>query len=316
MLYSESIARCTSGRVESKSNSLSNSMLEWLEISPELTLVATPTRVDLYVPSGFGTNPFHPPMRGAGNPETTHWLFEGAIAAAQRAFAKAPALDARFAEPLTRSQWAYRLAGYYHTTHATQRLLPLVARRFGAAGRELLFRWAEQKISEEAGHDQLALRDLSELGYRAQGLVSAFVPRRAAAWVALFEQLAAAEDPVGCVGYAHALERLALLRGAAEVSAIEQYLPVDANATRCLRVHSALGSDASHVRTNVTTTSALSADERRAVVNACYLTARIYFDPALDDAFASAELEAKVDHYHAHTRSSSKRSPDNANLAR
>jgi hypothetical protein len=284
-------------------------MLEWLEISPELTLVATATRAELYVPSKLGDNPFRPPMRGEGTPETTHWLFEGAIAAAQRtseqrAFAAA---DDRPPEPLTASRWAYRLAGYFHTTHATRRLLPVVAERFTQAGRHALTRWAEQKITEEAGHDELALRDLNELGYQAQALVDAFVPSRAAAWVSLFEQLAAARDPVGCVGYAHALERLALLRGSAEVSAIEHDLPAGVNATRCLRVHSALGSDAGHVRANVTTTSASSADERRAIVKACYLTACIYFDPALDDDFRSAGLEARVESYRAPIRSSSKR---------
>jgi hypothetical protein len=274
-------------------------MLEWLEISTELTLVATATRAFLHAPQGFGVDPFRAPMRGEGAPETTHWLLEGAIIAAGRAFHAPPSAsssDSSTNEPVRSGapHWAYRLAGYFHTTDATRRLLPLVARRFAESGRHTLSSWAEQKLSEEAGHDQLALRDLSELGYRAHGLVRAFVPPRAGAWVALFEQLAKAEDPVGCVGYAHALERLALLRGAAEVRAIEQSLPPGVNATRCLRVHSALGSDPYHVRTNVTTTAALSADERRAIAKACYLTARIYFDPALNDDFRSAQLDTKI----------------------
>jgi hypothetical protein len=192
------------------------------------------------------------------------------------------------------ANWSYRLAGYYHTTHATQRLLPVIARRFASFGRELPALWAQRKMTEEAGHDQLALRDLTELGYHAEGVVRAFVPPRAAAWVALFEQLAAAADPVGCIGYAHALERLALLRGPAEISAIERGLPAGVNATRSLRAHSALGGDTHHVRTNVELAAALDADERRTIANACYLTARIYFDPSLDDDFRSAGLEAKV----------------------
>ena len=320
MLYSKLTDPRAPRKVESKSNSQSdsNAMLEWLEISPELTLVATPTRAYLHAPSGFGVNPFHPPMRGEGSPETTHWLFEAAIAAARQGCARttAAAPDARPVAPLSVGRWAYRLTGYFHSTHATQRLLPLVAQRFAKAGRHALAHWAEQKITEEAGHDELALRDLSELGYQAQATVRAFVPPRAAAWVALFEQLAAAEDPVGCVGYAHALERLALLRGPAEVFAIERDLPPGVNATRCLRVHSALGSDAHHARTNVVTTSALSAGERRAVIRACYLTARVYFDPALDEDFRSAGLEAKVATFRAPARSSRERANDNANPTR
>jgi heme oxygenase-like protein len=272
-------------------------MLEWLEISNELTLVATATRAFLHAPHALGVDPFRLPMRGAGAPETTHWLLEGAVAAAGRTL-RAPPDEACATqpspEPVSPPYWAYRLAGYYHTTDATRRLLPLVAQRFAAAGRAPLVRWAEQKIAEEAGHEQLALRDLRELGYRAEELVQAFLPPRAAAWVALFEGLAAADDPVGCVGYAHALERLALLRGAAQIDEIERGLPQGVNATRCLHVHSALGSDAHHVRSNVTTTAALSAAERGAVVKACYLTAGIYFDPTLDDDFHSARLKASV----------------------
>ncbi|HEY0467711.1 MAG TPA: hypothetical protein VGC79_26100, partial [Polyangiaceae bacterium] len=238
------------------------------------------------------------------------------IAAAGHAF-QAPQAASE-PEPASREQagasaahWAYRLAGYFHTTDATRRLLPVIARRFAESGRRPLAAWAEQKISEESGHEQLALRDLSELGYRARELVSAFVPPRAAAWVALFERLAAADDPVGCVGYAHALERLALLRGPAEVSAIEQGLPAGVNATRCLRVHSALGSDRHHVRSNVHTAATLNADERRAIASACYLTARIYFDPALDDDFLSARLAEKVAAFREHARPSPKLTHDN-----
>ena len=289
-------------------------MLEWFEISPELTLVATATRAFLHVPRGFGVDPFQSPMSGDGAAQTTHWLLEGAIVAASRAF---PAPDAEFSadlrahEPVSVTHWAYRLAGYFHTTNATRRLLPVVARRFADSGRRELASWAEQKMSEEAGHDDLALRDLSELGFRALALVSAFVPPRAAAWVALFERLVQAADPVGCIGYAHALERLALLRGPAEVKAIEAALPSGINATRCLRVHSALGGDTRHVHANVATTSLLNADERRAIARACYQTARVYFDPALDDDFLAPGLAPRVAAFREPARSSPKPFADN-----
>jgi len=270
-------------------------MLEWLEISTELTLVATATRAFLHVPRGFGADPFQAPMCGQGTPETTHWLLEGTIVAAARSFApeRSVAEHRESGSASASAHWAYRLAGYFHSTDATRRLLPVVAQRFARSGRQGLARWAAKKMSEEAGHEQLALRDLEELGYRGRELIEALVPPRARAWVQLFEQLAGAADPVGCVGYAHGLERLALLRGPAEVSAIEQALPKHVNATRCLRVHSSLGSDPDHVRTNVLTASASSASERTAIARACYQTARIYFDPALHDAFDS-DLETKV----------------------
>lgn len=272
-------------------------MLEWLQISPEMTLVASATRLFLHEPRALGSDPFRVPMQGQGTPETTARLLEGAIALAARRFrgarTEATSGSSRAPFQLSPARWAFRLAGYFHTTRATRRLLPLIAQRFAAAKRTTLAGWAELKLREEAGHDELALRDLSELGYRAQALTSALVPARALAWVELFESLARAEDPVGSLGYAHALERLALLGGAERVRAIEQALPPGVNATRCLRVHSALGSDAVHVRSNVRTTAALSAAERHAVVRACHAAAVIYFDPAFDDDFSS-ELEAQV----------------------
>ncbi len=95
----------------------------------------------------------------------------------------------------------------------------------------------------------------------------------------LFEHLAESANPAGCVGYAHALERLALLRGPAEIAAIEQRLPQGSNATRCLRVHSALGSDKTHIlHVNLEAAAASSADDRRAIASACHRTALVYFE--------------------------------------
>ena len=269
-----------------------SAMLEWIEVSPEVVVVATPSRAALHDVPSFGADPFCEPMRGAGQPETSHWLFEGAIALAARDFREQRKAVAEASGGPSAALWAYRLTGLFHTTHATRRLLPLIAQRFAASGRRALADWAAHKLTEEAGHDELALRDLQALGYQARELALAVRPARAAAWVQQFEQIAADPDPVACVGYAHALERLALLRGAKEVAAIEAALPAGHNATRCLRVHSGLGSDVSHVRANVAVTAALSAPERRSVVRACYRAARIYFDPALDVVLGEGELQA------------------------
>lgn len=234
-------------------------------------------------------------MNGPGAPESTHFLLEGAIALAGRRYRQhEPARRERPSPRLDRDRWAYRLAGYFHTTHATRRLLPGIARRLASRGRDSVARWADQKVAEETGHDELALRDLTELGFRARELVQAIVPPRAAAWVALFERLASEPDPITVVGYAHALERLALLRGPAEVAAIERSLPRGLFATRCLRTHSAVGSDARHVAANVQVTAGLCPEDRRTIVLMCHQAAGIYFDPALDDRLSPSELEAAV----------------------
>lgn len=280
-------------------------MLEWIELSAEATIVASQSGASLHQPQAIGADPFREPMRGAGSPETTRFLLEGCIALAARSQNTARTARVKRAAPLTQSgpscgEWAYRLAGYFHTTHATRRILPELARRFASSDRLALRDWARQKTREEAGHDELALRDLASLGYDARRLVHALCPPRAAAWVALFESLAASADPVGCIGYAHALERLALLRGPAQIAAIEQHLPAGVDATRCLRVHSAAGSDEAHVDVNISTAAASSADERRTIAAACHATALIYFDPALSVAW-SAALDEQLTTYRART---------------
>jgi hypothetical protein len=257
--------------------------LEWAALDSTRVVIASETGAVLHVSPPFGADVFSEPMRHAGASMTTFWLLEGAIAAAgvaRRARGGVP-LGAS-ASLCTAEQWAYRLAGYFHTTHATRRLLPRILRRFEDSGSPLLADWTRDKLEAEARHDDLALADLDELGYQARELVAAVVPARAKAWVDQLERIAQDEHPVACVGYAHALERLALLRGPAEIAAIEAALPSGVRATRCLRTHSALGSDRAHVEHNVRLTAALTAVERACVARACHAAAWIYFDPALD----------------------------------
>jgi pyrroloquinoline quinone (PQQ) biosynthesis protein C len=147
------------------------------------------------------------------------------------------------------------------------------AARFAAAGRDGLARWAAEKAREEQGHDALALRDLRDLGYDAEALVRAVVPEAQARLVRFFERLVRADDPVGCVGYSYALERLALEIGPDEIARVEAALSPGVNATRCLRVHSAAGSDREHVRETVDLVATLSPDERSRVAAAAHETA-------------------------------------------
>jgi hypothetical protein len=263
--------------------SLRDTPLEWVALDSKRVVIASEAGAALHVPSPFGADAFSAPMQHAGSSTTTFWLLEGAIAAAglaRRARVGEP--PGASAAPLTAEHWAYRLAGYFHTTHATRRLLPRILRRFEDSGSRLLAGWTRDKLEAEARHDDLALADLDELGYRARELVAALLPARARAWVEQLEQIARDEHPVACVGYAHALERLALLRGSAEIAAIEAALPKSVRATRCTRTHSALGSDRAHVEHNVRVTAALTAAERACVARACHAAAWIYFDPAFD----------------------------------
>jgi hypothetical protein len=173
----------------------------------------------------------------------------------------------------------WRLAGYYHTTRATPRVLAEAAARFSAAGRAALARWADERAREERGHDELARRDIRAMGYDADRVVEALRPETALELVRYFEDQVAPHtpDPVGCVGYAYALERIASARGAAYVKRVEAVLPPGIDATRCLRVHSAAGSDAAHVEETAAMVSGLSAEERAKIALACYETAALCY---------------------------------------
>lgn len=203
--------------------------------------------------------------------EVTRLLLDSAIGAAQRL--PMPAL----ARPeLSEARWALRLAGYFHTTNATSRLMPVAARRFQEAGKTELARWAEQKTKDERGHDDLALRDLQDLGFDARALVDAIVPETAKKLVAFFEETVLRDElPTRSVGYAYALERLASTRTRQDVRAIEAMLPKGKNATRCLHVHSGVGSDVDHVEDIVRLVSDLPHQEREIITRAAYETTRL-----------------------------------------
>ena len=157
-------------------------MVEWAQVAPRSIVVATPNGAWLHRPDADGVpGLFDEPMTGPGSVETTGWLLDGAIGAA--ALRRAPR---RQAAPLTPLRWLWRLAGYYLSTEATSRLLPIAASRFGAAGRSELEAWALRGTREERGHDRLALRDIAALGYDPQHVVARLIPPGARAIVDYF----------------------------------------------------------------------------------------------------------------------------------
>ena len=240
--------------------------IEWARVDADAVIVATAERAWLERESAGGR--FARPMAAAGTVATTRKLLDGAIGAA---WSRAPRGEAP--PPMTRLRWVWRLAGYYQLTHATARLMAAAAQRFAAGNRPALAAWAAEKAREEQGHDRLALRDIESLGYAADQVVLSLVPPTAKALLAHFSASVAADDPIGCVGYAYTLERLALTVGAQDIAAVQALLPPGVDATRCMRVHSAIGSDAEHVADDVAVIAGLPAGERAQVVAAVYTTA-------------------------------------------
>jgi pyrroloquinoline quinone (PQQ) biosynthesis protein C len=111
------------------------------------------------------------------------------------------------------------------------------------------------------------------LGYDAEAVVEALVPSSATALVDYFIRSVQTPDPIACVGYSYAMERLALAVSEKHIQTVEALLPSGTCATRCLRVHSGVGADVEHVEETIKLVAALTSEERTRIAIACYETA-------------------------------------------
>ncbi|MEM8722616.1 MAG: hypothetical protein AAGE84_25560 [Cyanobacteria bacterium P01_G01_bin.39] len=266
----------------------SSTQIEWANIAPGKVIVATEHEVWLHTLTGVEDR-FWEPMTGAGNIATTYRLLDGAMAAAKLAVA----CDSRPPD-LTYNRLVWQLAGAYQITHATPPGMEKARQNFASAANHSLSNWAADKVQEETGHDQLALLDIQSLGYRAADLVENIFPPAAKVLVDYFNRSVNDSNPIDCVGYTYALERLSLGAKSEHIQTIEAMLPPGVNATRCLRVHSSVGADAEHVEENVEIIAELSSSERTRIVRACYETALLIFSPPQNGYLSSRELEDKL----------------------
>ena len=191
---------------------------------------------------------------------------------------------------LTPNRWVWRLAGSYHLTHLTPKLMEKAAQRFTSEGRKVLAQWALEKAREEAGHDRLALLDIQSMGYDAEAVVKTLLPPATEALVNYFIGSVQATNPIACVGYSYTMERLALGIGKKYIQQVEALLPLGTNATRCLRVHSSIGADVEHVEEAVEMIAQLTPKERFRVANACYETAQLCFRAPKQNYVSDEEL--------------------------
>ena len=258
---------------------------EWAQIATGKVVVATADRAWLYQPTSLEDR-FSRPMECTGSNATTEKLLDSAIAAAKSAIkpnVKPP--------KLTSTRWLWRLAGFYHLCHPIPKLVKQAQKKFTAQERWRLANWAEKNAQEEAGHDLLALKDIESLGYNPKIVVKALVPPSAKILIDYLTRTVQASDPIDCVGYAYAMERLALAIDEQYIKQVETLLPKNSQATRCLRVHSSLGSDREHVAATVAMVSQLSAPERSRIVTACYETALLCFSPPKDGQISDHEIQ-------------------------
>jgi hypothetical protein len=259
-------------------------------------LEASPERFRLHRLMPWETAARPEKMDACGDIRTTRNLMAGALYAAMSQAVTEKTNDKKtdFRSRLSLLSYVYQLLSSYQTTHATPAVMRAVAARMQASGRENLAAHCLNVAREESGHDTLALMDIRALGLPAERLVNDFRPIQATVLVELFHQLAQSAEPVSVLGYAYALERSALFVQEAYIESIEQLLPPGVNATRCLRVHSAVGSDAGHVDESIALIAGLPAPDRAAIVRAVYASALLIIETKSDypgDAIMLAALE-------------------------
>ncbi|OYD96384.1 hypothetical protein CDG76_06165 [Nostoc sp. 'Peltigera membranacea cyanobiont' 210A] len=201
---------------------------------------------------------------------------------------------------LTRIRWVWQLAALYHLTHSTVPLMEEAAQRFSTAGHRCLAQWAAQKAREERGHDQLALLDIQAMGYEAEAVVEALVPPVAKTLLDYFTRSVQTSYPISCVGYSYTMERLAMGIDENYIQAVEALLPSNIQATRCLRVHSSVGSDVEHVDKTIEMLAGLT-EERACVAIACYDTALLYFRSPNEGYMSEEELQNVLKPLKSHT---------------
>jgi len=263
----------------------SSIQIEWVTITPGKVLIASTDEVWLHTPTG-DRDRFSETMTTTGSVTTTGKLLDGAMAAAKMAVA-----FNGVSPGITPNRYIWQLAGAYQITHATPPGMEKASQHFANADRLSLSAWASEKKEEEKGHDQLALLDIQSLGYKAEELVQNIIPTAATVLVDYFHRSVNDSDPIDCIGYSHALERLSLGAKKEHIQKIEELLPDGVNATRCMRVHSSIGADAHHVEENVEMIASLSASERTRIIRACYETALFLFSPPVEGYFSESELE-------------------------
>ena len=254
------------------------SVTEILNCSNGTLVVADDKNFWCQRPNMFGGAIFSEYLMEQGSAPHTRQLLAGALFAGISSRASGEA-TAGAADP-SLERHIYSLAGSYQTTHATPPTMRHAAGRFSAMGNPAMAEYCLHVAEEEAGHDVLALKDLESLSLRAEAFVQDVRPASSLAMVDIFQRFAHGPSPIAVLGYAYALERFALFQTASSIETIEALLPPGINATRCLRVHSSVGTDARHVAESIDFIASLGRDDRKEIAMAAFETAAVMATPS------------------------------------
>jgi len=246
---------------------------EWVNVTDDISIIARESGEVWFHTSrdtDGGVDPFATPMTSAGTLGSTVGLLDGAI---NLGFAGIEKCLAR-PEP-TIAGYIVALVGAYHTSVDTPRNLRRAASRFEELGRPEVAAYLEVRAREETGHDRLALKDLRALGVPGERLVANFIPEGIKPLCKRFDDLCVEDYPIGSIGYSYCLERIAALKQKADIEKVQAICPDGIDATRFLRSHSSLGSEASHVDETIEFVASLPANDRIRVVQETYESASI-----------------------------------------
>jgi pyrroloquinoline quinone (PQQ) biosynthesis protein C len=246
---------------------------EWVNVTGDISIIARESgEVWFHTPRGTKENvdPFATPMTGVGAMGSTVGLLDGAI---NLGFA---GIEKRLARPEpTLAGYIVALVGAYHTSVDTPRNLRRAASRFNELARPEVAAYLEERAREETGHDRLALKDLRALGVPGERLVANFIPEGIKPLCKRFDDLCVEDYPIGCIGYSYCLERIAALKQETDIEKVQALCPDGVDATRFLRSHSSLGSEATHVEETIEFVASLPANDRIRVVQETYESALI-----------------------------------------
>jgi hypothetical protein len=252
---------------------MARQVTEWVNVTGDISIVARESgEVWFHNPTGTkdGVDPFATPMTGVGSTGSTIGLLDGAINLGFAGIEKSLARP----EP-TIAGYIVALVGAYHTSVDTPRNLRRAAKRFEELGRPEVAAYLEVRAREETGHDRLALKDLRALGVPGERLVANFIPEGIKPLCKRFDDLCAEDYPIGSIGYSYCLERIAALKQKSDIEKVQAICPDGIDATRFLRSHSALGSEASHVEETIEFVASLPANDRIRAVQETYESALI-----------------------------------------
>jgi hypothetical protein len=266
---------------------------EWVVVSDETAIVSCETGdfwfLDL---KGYGDLlPFTHPMTGNGTRRSTAGLLNGAVVLG---FANKGGVTP---SAISLPKYVLDLIGSFHITRRTPGHFAQAAKRLRELNGPDIASYLETHGREETGHDRLVLKDLRALGLPAERIVENFIPDGMQPLCELFDNLCAADYPIGCVGFCYCFESTAAMKRKPEVDALEALCPKGVHASRFLRTHSGLGSELSHVEEMIDFVASLPASDRIEITKATFETAmsmanRLRRDGGMSDAAILAKIQA------------------------